>query len=312
MMLETHEQEILARLDRIIALLERIAPPQGPTPQAASVTHAIVSPPGSAGQDLDTEPAGAPVYDVDPGILALLEGRGIRIKTVPPRNAADRTIDSLAQYVGDNYHRVKDLLAKIKRTMQRGDTFVESLQERTQEDVTVNCQLCTRLHALAFLAEYKYEKSPKFLIRARSASLPAAQKFFSGQWLERFIALCVQRVLERRQLLADSALLANPQIILPNGNDFELDLIVRVRDDFYWIEAKTGAYQDYVQKYSRFARILGLDYVHSIMVLTDVSNECCDSLSSLFEMTVTNAESFEALFAHSVDCYLSGRAPGGL
>jgi hypothetical protein len=48
-----------------------------------------------------------------------------------------------------------------------------------------------------------------------------------------------------------------------------------------------------VAKYSKFARLLGLDDAHSLMVLTDVPDERCEALSSLFSMSVCNLRSVE-------------------
>ncbi|MEJ5188642.1 MAG: hypothetical protein WHT84_05480, partial [Breznakiellaceae bacterium] len=85
----------------------------------------------------------------------------------------------------------------------------------------------------------------------------------------------------------------NPQIILPNGDDFELDILASIGARVYWIEAKSGDYQQHVAKYAKFARFLGLDEDHSFMVLTDVPDERCEALSSLFSMTVCNLRTFE-------------------
>ncbi|WP_205409786.1 hypothetical protein [Pseudothauera hydrothermalis] len=87
--------------------------------------------------------------------------------------------------------------------------------------------------------------------------------------------------------------LINPQIILPNGDDFELDILAAIGSSIYWIEAKSGDYQQHVAKYSKFARLLGLDFDHSFMVLTDVPDSRCDALSSLFSMTVCTLRTFE-------------------
>ena len=84
----------------------------------------------------------------------------------------------------------------------------------------------------------------------------------------------------------------NPQIVLPNGDDFELDIIAAIGSHVYWIEAKSGDYQQHVAKYSKFARILGLDYDHSFMVLADAPHDRCIALSSLFSMTVCNLSNF--------------------
>jgi hypothetical protein len=68
---------------------------------------------------------------------------------------------------------------------------------------------------------------------------------------------------------------------LPNGDNFELNILAAIGPHIFWIEAKSGNYQQHVAKYSRFARLLGLDFDHAFIVLTDVSDERCDALSSL-------------------------------
>jgi hypothetical protein len=39
----------------------------------------------------------------------------------------------------------------------------------------------------------------------------------------------------------------NPQVILPDGDSFELDILFMIDSDVYWFEAKTG---NYIEKLS--------------------------------------------------------------
>ena len=94
--------------------------------------------------------------------------------------------------------------------------------------------------------------------------------------------------------------LLNPQVILPNGDDFELDLIFHVNDSYYWIEAKSGDYQQHISKYSKMSRILNLDFEHSIMVLTDISPDKSAALTSLFSMTVSSLSQLEEMLIETI------------
>lgn len=227
---------------------------------------------------------------------SFLASRRIQIKVIPPEDAADDIIDSLSLFLGERYEALSGLLTKIKRAMQSGMPITESLKNRAQQDVASIRQFCTRLHEVAFLEQYWHSRSQN-LIKAKITTLPKAQRFFDGQWLERFILQKVKAVY--RQVAAevstqlDFEYLINPQITLPNGDDFELDVLARFGPWVYWIEAKSGDYQQHVAKYSKFARLLGLDYAHSWIVLTDVPDERCEELSSLFSMSVCNLRSFE-------------------
>lgn len=288
-----NEQRIEALLERIAIALERIAadrvaresitPPK--SPQAASLTSEA-----STHAPAESESA-------CPFLEKFLHSRGIRIKTVPPEDPADAIIDSLSLYLGERYDALSSLLAKIKRAMQSGMPITESLKNRSQQDVSSNCQFCTRLHQVAFLEQYQYFRSPTYLIKAKTTTLPRAQRFFGGQWLERFILQKVKSV--HAQISAEVSgkleleYLINPQIILPNGDDFELDILAAFGSFIYWIEAKSGNYQQHLAKYSKFSRLLGLDEAHSLMVLTDIADDQCEALSSLFSMTVCNLKSFE-------------------
>jgi hypothetical protein len=237
-------------------------------------------------------------------IVGFLESRSIKVKTVPTEDTADEIINSLSKFLVKNYDGLRELLARIKRNMQQGSPFSLSLKEYTQKDTSNVCQFCTRLHSIAFLEEYKYFKSPQYLIRAKPTSLPVAQNFFSGKWLERFVLLTVQKCISQvssdlEQDIAFSYLL-NPQIILPNGDDFELDLICHVSGFFFWIEAKSGDYQQHINKYSKMSKILNLDFRHSIMVLPDISEDRCAALTSLFSMTVCSLSRLEEVLAEII------------
>ena len=237
-------------------------------------------------------------------IEEFLNGRGIKIKTVPPEDAADEVINSLSEFLGKNYDGLRELLTKIKRNMQQGGFITISLKDYSQKDVSNVCQFSTRLHEIAFLEQYKYFKSPRYLIKAKTTTLPAAQNFFSGKWLERFVLLSVQRAvnLVSKELDKDIefSYLLNPQVILPNGDDFELDLIFHVNGSFYWIEAKSGNYQQHISKYSKMSRILNLDFEHSIMVLTDISPDKAAALTSLFSMTVLSLSQLEGMLIETI------------
>lgn len=234
--------------------------------------------------------------ETDP-IEDFLNNRGITIKTVPPEDPADNVINSLSLFLGEHYDGLKRILAKIKRHMQKGSFFTENIKNNPQQTISDITQFCTRLHNIAFLEQYKYFKSPQYFIKAKATTLPMAQKFFSGQWLERFVLQKVGETVtnvagEMDEDLGFSYLL-NPQIVLPNGDDFELDLIFHANNNFFWVEAKSGDYRQHIAKYSKISNLLGLDYRHSIMVLTDITPDQSSALSSLFGMMVYSLNQLE-------------------
>ena len=231
-------------------------------------------------------------------LIKFLDSKGIEVRGLPSEDAADDVINSLADFLGKNYDSLRDLLGQIKRNMQLGGSFTLSIRRYSQRDIAKICQFCTRLHEIAFLEQYKYFKSPQYIIRAKTTTLPKAQNFFSGIWLERFVLLSVKKAvaLVSRELVRNLrfSYLLNPKIVLPNGDDFELDLLFYVNDCFFWIEAKSGSYQQHIGKYSKISKILRLDYEHSIMVLTDIVSDKSDALTALFSMNVCSLQQLES------------------
>jgi len=234
-------------------------------------------------------------------IKSYLDKRAIQIRRLPEPNASDDLINSLALYLGDNYDAIERLYKMIKRTMQKGESFKLHIANDSQKAISSMCQFSHRLYQSAFLADYKYLKSPQFLITARSSCLPHVQNFFSGQWLERYILQKMIEVVESHAHKQGTHMkwsyLINPQIILPNEDDFELDILFEVQETIYWVEAKTGDYQSYIDKYSKMSKILDIDNEHAFMVLTNVDESVCDSLSAIFSMNVCSIHTFMDSFA---------------
>lgn len=230
-------------------------------------------------------------------IEKFLSSKYIKIKLVPPEDASDAVINSLAEFLGTHYEALSELLAKIKSSMQRGGFITLTIKEYSQKDISDICQFCTRLHEIAFLEQYKYFRSPKYIIKAKTTTLSSAQNFFSGKWIERFVLLTIQKAVNvistEIEKDLDFSYLINPQIILPNGDDFELDLIFHINGIIYWIEAKTGDFQQHISKYSKMSKRIGLDYKHAILVLPDILPEKSNALTSLYSLTVYGLQQLE-------------------
>ncbi|MEC4986856.1 MAG: hypothetical protein SAK42_22365, partial [Oscillatoria sp. PMC 1076.18] len=143
--------------------------------------------------------------------------------------------------------------------------------------------------------------SPRYQLKAKPSRLPDAINFLSGEWLERYIKQKIIQLLnESNQEIIQYSYLTNPQISLPNGDDFELDIIFRINEEIFWFEVKTGEYQRHINKYSQMAQELNLDKDHAFMILTDIPDSATTALSNLFQMTVVNSDSFAEVFSRII------------
>jgi len=230
-------------------------------------------------------------------IERFLHSKNIKIKNIISDEIFSDIIDSLSLSLGKNYNIFSDLLSRIKSNMQRGDSFTLSIKEYPSEHIHSICEFCLKLHEIAFLEQYKYYKSPHCIIKAKTSTLSVAQNFFSGKWLERYVFQIVKNIVDSITKEIDRPLrfsyLTNPQVMPPNGNDFELDLIFCIENIFYWVESKTNDFQLYINKYSKVSRMIGLDNKHSIMVLPDVKLDVSNVLTSIFNINVCKLSEFE-------------------
>lgn len=222
-----------------------------------------------------------------PLLHQFLAERGIAIKTLRARQDYDDVHNEIALLLGSKYYTVSPLLDQIKRTMQLGNMFTMNIGQHSQTAIADITLIGRKLHDLAFLTMYQYQKAPRYIVTARPNTLPEVQNFFSGQWLERYILQVFMGIGRDVQAQLDEAIL-NPQIVLPNGDDFELDLLATANGRIYWIECKTGSYQDHITKYSRFAQLLKLPSSQAIMVIPDAHESLTQNLSRMFGMNVVN------------------------
>lgn len=315
--MDTPVDQILTVLERIAAALERIASrldlPDGTSALPMKVEQVIenveraFSFPAAAPAEAVLAPAPNPLID-------FLSKRKVSIKTFPKRDEGDEILDRLAQYIGSRYSSVRKLLEAVKRNLSNGDSFCLNLRTDRQEDVSSICQLASQLHEVAFLTRYRYEKSPKCLLWAQPSRFPKAINFFTGGWLERYIRSQVLSALNWSRPGQKVSYLSGIQVILPNGDDFELDLLVAAEQDVFWFEAKTGDYQQFVQKYAKISNLLGLTPQRSVMVLTDVSRTTASAIAGLFKMTVIPIsdvdELLEQLFGLPAASESNGAEPG--
>ncbi|MCS7291313.1 MAG: hypothetical protein NZ699_19530 [Roseiflexus sp.] len=162
-------EKLEALLERIAVALERLADQSN---SRIVVTEA--SRRRSAVEEITDDFKSSASPPPSPILEPFLNSRGIQIKSRPAEDASDPVIDSLSLYLGERYDALSGLLSKIKRAMQTGMPITESLKGRSQQDVSTVCQFCTRLHEIAFLEQYKYFRSPTYLITAKATTLPRA------------------------------------------------------------------------------------------------------------------------------------------
>jgi 2'-5' RNA ligase len=235
-------------------------------------------------------------------IKSFLNSKKIKIRSIDMEEE-EKKLDQIADLIGSQYSLIKGFYGMIKSNMNSGNSFSIDLRDEPQQVIGTTCQVATELYKIAFLEEYRYSRAPKCL-KARASRSSQALNFLSGNWLERYVRNRLICLAKRQTGKIDFSYIANAQVTLSNGDDFEMDLLFHVNDQFYWVESKTGGYQDKVQKYSEIASDLGLQRNQAIIVLADVSQDAKTSLSSLYHLSVISVDEVEATFERILKSHL--------
>lgn len=237
------------------------------------------------------------IVDNNPSFLIdFLKNIDILVDSYSEHKDSDEIINKIALFLGNNYSILHDILANIKRNMNKGGTFNLNLKNIPQLNIGIICQFSYNLHSIAFLEQYFYKKSPHYNLFIKTSTYPMAQNFFSGQWLERFTLMVIKEVVrifsyylnltETSDINLKFSYLLNPKITLTNGDKFELDCLFQINDNIYWVECKTGDYQQHVSKYSKFLKTLNLDDKRCFLLLSDIPFDKTILLSKMYSMCI--------------------------
>jgi hypothetical protein len=306
---------IAMALERIAAALERTAgaSAEGATPPAAwpqVAVEAVSSTPSPTPgptpapelvprDDLQASTA-PPAGDRTAQLPAWLAQRGVTIQREKGPAMVEEALLPIASLIGGQYDRVKLVVDALKRGNGEGTPQTVNLKDQPAVVVTSSVHLAHQLHQLALIEAFKYYRAPAFQLHLTASRLPVAINFITGGWLELYVRTVLLKALNEARPNAPFSLLENPQVTLPAGEDFELDLLLEVGGDVWWIEMKTGGFQRHIAKYNRVSRLLRLPPSRCFMVLCEADAAVCSKLSSLFAMTVVPVADAKATFAESL------------
>lgn len=227
-----------------------------------------------------------------------LTARGVVVKNYHVSLSADPVLDRLAMFLGDRFGNLSRLHDAIRRSLSLGNSFTLSLASRTQAEIADSTQFCTMLSNYAFLSSYRYDKRGR-IIRAAPQHVGHVVNFFTGGWFERYVHLKLEQLFEQSNLQASC--LRNPQITLPNGNDFELDLFFLIGGEPLWVECKTGNYQAYVGKYGSVRKILSVPKERTILTILGLPENLAAELTALHDITMANERTFMRAVCTALD-----------
>ena len=226
-----------------------------------------------------------------------LEDHGVEIVSVPDEGDLPANISQMASFLGKYIAYVQPFYDTLKTTLNSGKAFQFSLAKQPGRTVTHTLNFCRMLRSAGFLTSFSYQRTPQHSIVARVNRVPAAINFLTGGWLEHYVRDRVISILTTHPATIGLpyAFLKNPGVILPGGENFELDFLLCVGEKIFWIEAKTGEYMTFLPKYSRVSKLLGLGRTTSMVVSVE-SLASDDNLTARYNLSCCNLDEFPDVF----------------
>ena len=191
--------------------------------------------------DVPRDKDGTATVDISK-IESFLNSKNIKIKSIAVREKEEK-LDQIATFMGSRYSFIKRFYGMVKSNMNSGSSFSLNLRDEPPQVISSTCQVAKNLYSIAFLEEYRYFKAPRCLLVARPSRSPQALNFLAGNWLERYVRDKLIRLTAAHTGEISFSYIANAQVTLSNGADFEMDLFFHINDKFYWVESKTGEYR---------------------------------------------------------------------
>lgn len=226
-----------------------------------------------------------------------LKDHGVSIVSIPDEGKLPQTVPQIATYMGKYLPYILPFYNALKATLNEGEEFRYSLAQKASRTITHTLEFCRMLKSVGFLSEFAYRRSQQYSIIAKVNRSAEAINFLTGGWLEHYIRDKVISILTTHPatLSLPYAFMKNPNIVLPGGENFELDFLLCVGEKVFWIEAKTGEYMTYLPKYARVSKLLGLGRTTSMLVSVE-SLAPDDNLTIRHDLSCCNIDEFPDVF----------------
>jgi hypothetical protein len=171
----------------------------------------------------------------------------------------NEAFEHLARHLGTHFDLLAEFYEKVKRCVATGRGQRIDIDGYSQASRSAAVQFGTLLHRHGMLKDFYYHRSPKKQLRVIPTKDGEIGQFLTGGWLEIYVFAVLAKRL-RASLTEDKfQLLANVKGMLEDGREFEADLMAYVDGKFFWLECKTGNWQDYSARFRGLVKIFGVD-----------------------------------------------------
>ncbi len=192
-------------------------------------------------------------------LVDYLKTRGVVVYEGQDDLNRNEAFEHLARHLGTHFDLLAEFYEKVKRCVATGRGQRIDIDGYTQAQRSAAVQFGTLLHRHGMLKDFYYHRSPKRQLRVIPTKDGQIGQFLTGGWLEIYVSSVLAKRLKAAMSPAKFQLLYNVKGMLPDGREFEADLMAAVEDKFFWLECKTGNWQDYSARFRGLVKIFGVD-----------------------------------------------------
>lgn len=198
--------------------------------------------------------------DAPTGLLVdYLKNRGILVYEGQDDLSGNEAFEHLARHLGTHFKTLANFYEKVKRCVATGRGQRIDIDGFTPAERSAAVQFGTLLHRHGMLKDFYYHRSPKKQLRVIPTKDGQVGQFLTGGWLEIYVSSLLSRRLRAAVSPAKYQLLYNVKGALPDGREFEADVMAAVDGRLFWLECKTGNWQDYSARFRGLVPIFGVD-----------------------------------------------------
>jgi hypothetical protein len=179
----------------------------------------------------------------------------------------NEAFEHLARHLGMHFHLLANFYEKVKRCVATGRGQRIDIDNYSHAERSAAVQFGTLLHRHGMLKDFYYHRSPKKQLRVIPTKDGQIGQFLTGGWLEIYVSAVLTRRLRAAMSSAKFQLLYNVKGVLPDGREFEADLMAAVEGRLFWLECKTGQWQDYSARFRGLVKIFGVERESAALLL---------------------------------------------
>jgi hypothetical protein len=271
------KKEILLRLSELFSdaseLLKQLAAEEISHPPEDNVTsgedsenHILTSESAINDRSLNVEDYG------DEATRSLLEEKGVTIRHIGQVPPEAEGLLTLAGMMGQKIETIRPFLDQVKRAQSSRRRILMDLSRKSQDAISDITLIANLANKAGLLPNYWYSRSPRYKLSVDAPVSPIAINFFNGQWLELYALKTIFEIEEKSG--AKLCPLSQVQVELPNGDQFDLDLVFTVDGRLVWVEAKTtDDFERLLPKYKAISKLLCESPRDAILLWSNYSND---------------------------------------